>query len=67
MLHIQKLSPMYRLVFNLFVMEGKNHREIADQLGITVGTSKSNLSKAKSRLRKMIVEADNYLLNKEAR
>ncbi len=65
--HIQKLSPMYRLVFNLFVMDGLSHKEIAKQLNISVGTSKSNLSKAKHRLRSMINESENYILNKEAR
>ena len=38
---IQELPPSYRLVFNLFVIEGFNHREIAHKLGISIGTSKS--------------------------
>lgn len=49
---VQKLSPAYRMVFNLYVVEGYSHKEIADQLGISVGTSKSNLSKAKLNLKK---------------
>ena len=48
---IQKLSPQYKLVFNMFVMDGLTHDEIAETLNITTGTSKSNLSKAKERLR----------------
>ncbi len=48
---IQQLPPGYRTVFNLYVIEGYNHQEIADQLGINVNTSKSQLSKAKAMLR----------------
>lgn len=48
---IQQLPPAYRTVFNLFVIEGYKHEEIAEQLGIDVGTSKSNLFKAKAKLR----------------
>ncbi|MFP8487866.1 RNA polymerase sigma factor [Gracilimonas sp. Q87] len=51
---IQKLSPVYRTVFNLYVIEGYKHREIAEMLDISVGTSKSNLSKAKSNLRALL-------------
>lgn len=48
---IQKLTPMYKLVFNLFVIEGYSHQEIAEKLGISEGTSKSNLAKAKRNIR----------------
>jgi RNA polymerase sigma factor (sigma-70 family) len=51
---IKDLSPAYRTVFNLFVIEGFSHEEIAKQLGISVGSSKSNLSKARENLRKII-------------
>ena len=51
---VQKLSPAYRTVFNLYVLEGYNHNEIAEKLEISVGTSKSNLSKARLNLRKML-------------
>lgn len=51
---IQALPPMYRLVFNLYIMEGFKHEEIAEQLGISVGTSKSNLSRAKLKLQQML-------------
>lgn len=49
---IQELSPAYRTVFNLFVMEEFTHKEIAEKLDISEGTSKSNLSKAKFNLKK---------------
>ena len=48
---ISELSPAYRMVFNMYVIEGFTHREIADYLGISEGTSKSNLAKAKQKLR----------------
>jgi RNA polymerase sigma factor (sigma-70 family) len=51
---IQNLSPAYRLVFNLYVFEGMKHRQIADVLSISEGTSKSNLADARSILRKML-------------
>lgn len=53
---VQRLSPMYRLVFNLYIMEGLTHPEIADRLGISVGASKSNLSRAKQKLREMLAD-----------
>ncbi|MCB0811973.1 MAG: RNA polymerase subunit sigma-70, partial [Flavobacteriales bacterium] len=43
-----------RTVFNLYVFEEMTHKEIADELGISVGTSKSNLAKAKGNLRKIL-------------
>ncbi len=49
---VQNLSPAYRTVFNLFVIEGFSHEEIGKKLGISSGTSKSNLSKAKRHLQK---------------
>ena len=51
---VQELSPVYKMVFNLYVMEGYNHNEIAEMLEISVGTSKSNLSKARLNLRKKL-------------
>ncbi|KAA3623641.1 MAG: RNA polymerase sigma factor [Bacteroidetes bacterium] len=50
---IQKLPPGYRVVFNMYVIEGYSHREIAEQLQVTESTSKSQLSKAKAMLRRM--------------
>ena len=51
---IQKLPAGYRMIFNMHVIEGFNHREISDELHITEGTSKSQLAKAKALLQKMI-------------
>ena len=51
---VQRLSPAYRTVFNLYVIDGYKHHEIADMLGISEGTSKSNLTKARANLRDMI-------------
>lgn len=53
---IAKLSPAYRTVFNLYVMEERSHKEIAEMLGISEGTSKSNLSKAKMNLQRLLKE-----------
>ncbi len=51
---VQKLSLAYRTVFNLFVIDGFSHEEIAEKLSITVGTSKSNLFKARLHLKEML-------------
>lgn len=51
---IGRLSPGYRAVLNMFVVEGYSHKEIAETLGITEGTSKSQLARARSLLRQMI-------------
>ncbi len=51
---VQQLSPAYRMVFNLYVFEGMKHREIAEHLGISEGTSKSNLSDARAFLQKTV-------------
>jgi RNA polymerase sigma factor (sigma-70 family) len=51
---VQRLSPAYQTVFNLYALEGHSHNEIAEMLDISVGTSKSNLSKARLNLRKML-------------
>ena len=58
---IQKLSPAYQTVFNLYVIENYSHNEIAEILDISVGTSKSNLAKAKQNLRKILSEKFNTL------
>ncbi|HWZ22980.1 MAG TPA: RNA polymerase sigma factor [Cytophagaceae bacterium] len=54
LLLVQQLSPAYRMVFTLYVIEGYNHREIATMLGIKEGTSKSNLQDARRKLQYMI-------------
>jgi RNA polymerase sigma-70 factor (ECF subfamily) len=58
---IRELSPAYRTVLNLFIIDGFSHEEISNQLGISVGTSKSNLSKARQQLQK-ILKNDNKIL-----
>jgi RNA polymerase sigma-70 factor (ECF subfamily) len=57
---IQKLSPSYRTVFSLFVLDGYSHKEIADELDISEGTSKSNLAKAKRNLRALLEDRKRY-------
>ena len=56
--YVKKLPPMYRIVFNMFVIEGWSHIEISYALGISTGTSKSNLSRARSILREIIKEKE---------
>jgi len=51
---IQQLSPGYRTVFNLYAVEGYSHKEIADMLGISEGTSKSQLARARGVLQQLI-------------
>ena len=51
---IQKLSPAYRTVFNMYVIEGYSHKEIADKLDISESTSRSNLVKARLKLQALI-------------
>ncbi len=51
---VQMLSPTYRTVFNLFVLDGYKHEEISKQLNISVGTSKSNLAKARLNIQKLL-------------
>ena len=53
---VQSLSTAYRTVFNMYVIDGYKHDEIAKTLNISVGTSKSNLSKARAQLRDMITK-----------
>lgn len=57
---IRLLSPGYRAVFNLFVIEGMSHEEISKKLGISVGASKSNLSKARDNLRKLLLNKTQF-------
>ena len=53
---VQFLSPAYKTVFNLYVVDGYSHQQIADELGINIGTSKSNFAKAKKNLKKILLE-----------
>ena len=52
---MEHLTPMYRTVFNLYVFDNLGHQEISDRLGISVGTSKSNLAKARRNLRDLLL------------
>jgi RNA polymerase sigma-70 factor (ECF subfamily) len=53
---LDALPPAYRTVFNLFVSEEMSHEEIAEMLRISVGTSKSNLSRARQHIRRLLVD-----------
>lgn len=61
---IQQLPHGCREVFNLFAIDGYSHKEIAEQLNISIGTSKSQLHDARKLLRKAILKNDRYLSNK---
>ena len=61
---IQSLPDRYRLVFNLYVMDDYSHKEIAEMLGINIGTSKSNLARAKAILKDKIESNNNYSIKK---
>ena len=61
---IQSLPPSYRMVFNLYVIEGFKHDEIANQLNISTGTSKSNLSIARSKLQKILISGNRNRISK---
>ena len=53
---IQTLPPSYRAVFNLYAIEGYSHREVANQLGISESTSRSNLVKARAKLKVLLTK-----------
>lgn len=55
---VQRLPQGYRTVFNLYAIDGYTHEEIAGMLNINIGTSKSNLFKARQKLKQMIQDAD---------
>ncbi len=54
---VQELPDRYRLVFNLYVLDDYSHKEIAEMLGISIGTSKSNLARAKMILKEKIAKS----------
>ena len=59
-LHLMQKMPIgFRTVLNLYVMEGYSHQQIADELGISVGTSKSQLNRAKAFLRELVEKTIN--------
>ncbi|MGC1242322.1 MAG: RNA polymerase sigma factor [Chryseosolibacter sp.] len=62
---IQLLPPSYRMVFNLHVIEGFKHEEIANQLNISVGTAKSNLAIARNKLKKILLREQGERLTRE--
>ena len=53
---MEQLSPVYRTVFNLIAFEECTHQDVADKLGISVGTSKSNYFKAKKNLQRILLD-----------
>lgn len=53
---IQQLPPRYRMVFNLYVLDGLNHQQISEAMNISVGTSKSNLARARDILKRKVFE-----------
>ncbi len=61
---IAALPDGYRTVFNLYAVEGYSHKEIANLLSIAEGTSKSQLSKAKALLQKVLIKHHNYAAGK---
>ncbi|MEO7490948.1 MAG: sigma-70 family RNA polymerase sigma factor [Ferruginibacter sp.] len=58
---LQELTPGYRIVFNLFIIDGFTHEEISKQLGVSVGTSKSNLAKAREQLHTKLFRHSSYI------
>ncbi len=58
LLIIRKLSPGYRLIFNMYAIEGFSHKEIAKELGISEGTSKSQLARARAILQENILKME---------
>lgn len=58
---LQELTPAYRSVFNLYIVEGYSHKEIAKTLGISESTSRSNLVKARTKLREYLYHKVKYI------
>ena len=59
---IKRLPPQYRIVFNMYVIDGFTHQEIANVLSISTGTSKSTLSRAKALLQKIIQNEESVIV-----
>ena len=55
---IEELPTGYRIVFNMYAIDGYSHKEIAEELGISENTSKSQLSRARTYLQKMLLQQD---------
>ncbi|SFC66635.1 RNA polymerase sigma-70 factor, ECF subfamily [Flexibacter flexilis DSM 6793] len=64
---IQDLPPVYKVVFNLYAIEGYSHKEIADQLQITESTSRANLAKARAKLQLIIKETEPTIYERYAK
>jgi RNA polymerase sigma-70 factor (ECF subfamily) len=62
---VRQLTPKYRMVFNLYAIDGYNHKEISELLGISEGTSKSNLSRARLILQEKVKEL--YRITRDAK
>jgi RNA polymerase sigma factor (sigma-70 family) len=62
---IQKLTPGYRIIFNLFIIENFSHEEISKRLGISIGTSKSNLARGRRQLQKILFQQDQVSISPE--
>ncbi|RFZ95855.1 sigma-70 family RNA polymerase sigma factor [Mucilaginibacter conchicola] len=63
LLLIKALSPGYRMVFNLYAIDGYSHKEIAEIMGISEGASKSQLSRARAILKEQVLKMDNKTYN----
>ena len=63
---VQRLPTGYRTVFNLYAIEGYSHKEIAERLGISENTSKSQLSRARALLQKYLLDSEKVLNEKKA-
>ncbi len=61
---IQQLPKGFRTVFNMYVIDGFTHKEIAEMLGISIGTSKSQLQRARKLLQRKILPFDNKMMVK---
>ncbi|MNZ99631.1 ECF RNA polymerase sigma factor SigH [compost metagenome] len=55
---VQQLPPGYRMVFNMYAIEGYSHKEIAEQMGISEGTSKSQLARARTQLKEWLLNME---------
>ena len=62
---VQKLTPGYRVIFNLFVIDGFTHEKISARLGISIGASKSNLARGRRQLKKILFHEDQLAFPQE--
>jgi len=64
---MQKLTPGYRVIFNLFIIENFSHEEISKRLGISIGTSKSNLARGRKQLQKILLDENKITMPKRVK